>query len=268
MGIVLKNVTHMYDEHKKIKSINNISMELEDNKIYGIIGKSGSGKTTFLSLIDGIIKPTSGSILINDINDIKKIRKEVGFVFQFPEEQFFEVNVKKEIEFAIKNFKISKNKSVDALKLVGLNDTYLNKSLNELSNGEARLVAIASILIYNPKIILFDEPTIGLDYKNKKKIIKLIKLLKNRYNKTILIVSHDVDLLYELSDYLIILDNGNLIMYGDAASVYKEESLIKKYKIETPKIIKFESLVKKKKGKKLMHSKTINDLIKEVYRNV
>lgn len=271
MGIIIKNLTHRYDIHKNDKSINNISLEIKDNDICGIIGKSGSGKTTLLELIDGLLKPTSGEIIINDkdvVKNSKKIKKEIGFVFQFPEEQFFETNVKREIEFALKNFNIKKNKAIDALKLVGLNESYLNKNLYELSSGEARLVAIASILIYNPNIILLDEPTIGLDYKNKRKIIKLIRLLKIRYHKTILIVSHDIDLLYEISDNLIVLDKGTLILYGDPLSIYKETTIIKKYNIETPKIIKFENLVNDTKGIKLMHSKSINDLIKEVYRNV
>ena len=254
--------------HKEI--IKKLSLEIIDNDICGIIGKSGSGKTTFLELIDGLLKPTTGNILVNDIDVSKNtsaVRKEIGFVFQSPEEQFFEVNVKKEIEYALKNFKMSKNKASNALKLVGLDESYLNKSLNSLSNGEKRLVAIASILIYNPKIIMFDEPTIGLDYKNKKKIINLIRLLKNRYKKTIIIVSHDVDLLYELCDNIIILDNGKLILYGDPISVFKEDKLIKKYNIETPKIVTFSSLARDK-GIKLIDRKNINDLIKEVYRNV
>ena len=114
---------------------------------------------------------------------------------------------------------------------------------------------------------MFDEPTIGLDYKNKKKIINLIRLLKNRYKKTIIIVSHDVDLLYELCDNIIILDNGKLMLYGDPISVFKEDKLIKKYNIETPKIVTFSSLARDK-GIKLIDRKNINDLIKEVYRNV
>ena len=142
------------------------------------------------------------------------------------------------------------------------------KKLNELSSGEARLVAIASVLVYNPKIILFDEPTIGLDCKNKKKLIKIIKKLKNEYGKTIIIVSHDIDLLYEISERIIAIGDCKIILYGDTDSVFSETKLIKKYDIPIPNIIKFENLVRTKKNIKLMHTKSINDLIKEVYRNV
>lgn len=266
MGIVINNLSHKYNN--KNNSINNITMELFDNKIYGIIGKSGSGKTTLLELIDGLLKPTTGKIIVNETNDIKKIRKQIGFVFQFPEEQFFEENVKKEVEFSAKNFKIKNKKVNEVLKLVGLSESYLHKNLYELSNGEKRLIAIASILIYNPKIILLDEPTIGLDYKNKKKILRIINLLKNKCNKTIIIVSHDIDFIYKICDDLIVIDKGSLIMYGDCDSVFKEKELIDKYKIDIPKVIKFEELVKIKKNIKLMHSTSVNDLIKEVYRNV
>lgn len=269
MGIIIENVTHSYDGIKK--SISNINLEMEDNKIYGLVGKNGSGKTTLLELIDGLLKPANGRILIDDIdtnNNKALIRKKIGFIFQFPEEQFFLKTVKKELEYSLKNFNINKNKAMDALALVGLSKDYFTKEIKELSSGEKRLIAIASVLVYNPQILMFDEPTTGLDNKNKKNLIKLIKMLKNTYNKTIIIVSHDTDLLYELCDDLIVLDDGVLIMYGDPESVYKEEELIKKYDIELPKIIKFEKIVKEKKNIKLMHTRSINDLIKEVYRNV
>lgn len=270
MGIVFEKVTYKHDITKKHKSIDNISIEITDNQVCGLIGKSGSGKTTFLELVDGLIKPLSGKVLIDDIdiNKEKNIRKNIGFVFQFPEEQFFERTVKKEIEFALKNYGIKRNKVKDILKIVGLKEEILNKKLDDLSSGERRMVAIASILVYNPRIILFDEPTIGLDYRNKKKVIQLIKNLKNRYGKTILIVSHDIDLLYQISDNLIVLSDGKLILYGDPTSIYNEIDIIDKYDISVPKILLFERIVRDKKNIKLMHSNSINDLIKEVYRNV
>lgn len=265
MGIIINSLSHKYDDKL---SINDISIEMEDNKIYGLIGASGSGKTTLLELIDGLLTPLSGEIIINDNNKIKDIRKDIGFIFQFPEEQFFETTVKKEIEYSLNNFKIKKDKVIDAINLVGLNKDILSKKIKELSNGEKRLVAIASVLVYNPKIILFDEPTLGLDNKNKNKLIWLIKQLKHTYNKTIIISSHDIDLLYELCDDLILLHDGKLIMYGDPASIYKEDEILNKYNVDLPSILKFEKLVNKKKNIKLMHTTSINDLIKEIYRNV
>ncbi|HOO68142.1 MAG TPA: ATP-binding cassette domain-containing protein [Bacilli bacterium] len=265
MGIVIKNLLYKYGQYK---AINNISLEMDNNEIYGLLGKNGSGKTTLLELIAGLLKPTNGSIKIDKIDSKRKLRKEIGIVFQFPEEQFFEKTVKKEIEFALNNFNLKKSKTLDALNLMGLSKEYLNKNIDELSNGEKRMIAIASVLVYNPEIILLDEPTIGLDYKNKQKLIRLIKKLKNEYHKTIIIVSHDSNLLYEICDELIVIDKGELILYGDPDSVYKEEKLLKKYDIDIPKVLQFEKLVKDKKNIKLMHTTNINDLIKEVYRNV
>ena len=261
MGIIFDNVSFSYDENNLF---NNFNIEIENNKITGIIGKSGSGKSTFLELIAGLIKPDKGKVLINnfEIN-----RRDIGFIYQNPEDSFFNIYVKDELLFALKNYNMNENRIYDALKLVGLKEEILNKKLNELSSGEKRLIAILSVIVYNPKIILFDEPTNNLDYKNKKKIISLIKNLKNKYDKTIVIVSHDVDLLYELCDNLVVISSGKLILYGDPISVYNEMDLIKKYDISIPKVVEFEYLVRKK-NIKLLNSRTINDLIKEVYRNV
>lgn len=269
MGIVLKNVSYKHGPYDKEYFFNNINLEIDNNTICGIIGKSGSGKTTLLEIISGINKPTNGEVLIDYININKEdYRNNIGVVFQFPEEQFFEINVRREIEFAAKNYHIKRSKLKEVLKIVGLEENILNKKLDSLSNGEKRLVAIASVLIYNPKIILFDEPTIGLDYKNKKKIINLIRELKNRYDKTIIIVSHDIDLLYSLCNDLIVLSSGKVILYGDVESVFNEIDIIKKYDIQIPRILKFTNYLKDNKGIKLLPCKTINDLIKEVYRNV
>ena len=269
MAIVLKNVSYKHSPYDKEYFLSNVNLEIDDNKICGIIGKSGSGKTTLLEILGGINKPTDGEVLINYV-DINKedYRKNIGIVFQFPEEQFFEIDVKREIEFAAKNYHVKRKKLKEVLKVVGLEDNILTRKLDSLSNGEKRLIAIASVLIYNPKVILFDEPTIGLDYKNKKKIINLIKDLKNRYDKTIIIVSHDIDLLYLMCDDLIILSNGKIILYGDVDSVFNEIDILKKYNIQIPRILKFTNYLKDKKNIILLPCKTINDLIKEVYRNV
>ena len=260
MGIILSNVSFKYDKDL----FNNLNLEINYNTITGIIGKSGSGKTTFLELIANILKPSEGKIIFEDFY---KSIKNIGIIFQMPEKEFFNVYVDKEISFALNNFNMNKKRLVEVIKLVGLKEDILNKKIKELSNGEKRLIAIASTLVYNPKLILFDEPTIGLDYKNKKKVINLIKNLKNRYEKTIIIVSHDIDLMYELCDDLIVLSNGKLILYGNTLDVFNEIDLIKKYDIPIPKVVLFENLVKEK-NIKLLKSRNVNDLIKEVYRNV
>lgn len=270
MGIIIKNVSYKYGL-SKTNAINKISLDIEDNGIYGLLGHSGSGKTTLLELIAGLIEPNTGKIEIDELTydkDKKDIRKKLGFLFQAVDSQMFNKTVKKELEFGAEIFNLKKNKVLDALNLVELSSEYLNMNIEELSLGEKKLIAIASILVYNPKIILLDEPVTGLDFKNRNKIIRLIKILKNEYHKIIIIASNDVDLLYELCDDVIILDNGELLLYGDPDSVYSQKHIIEEYNITLPKIIKFERTVKEKKDIKLMHTNSINDLIKEVYRNV
>jgi len=266
MGIVLEHVFYKHNNSDKY-FFKDLNLEIEDRTITGIVGKSGSGKTTLLELICGLNKIYKGKILI-DYKNIDEVRKNIGIVFQFPEEQFFEIKVKDEIEFAVKNYHIKKSKVKEVLSVVGLKKDILNKNIKDLNSGDKRLIAILSILIYNPRIILFDEPTIGLDYKNKKKIINLIKNLRNRYDKTIIIVSHDVDLLYELCDNIIVLSSGNLILYGDYKSVFDEIEVFNKYDIPIPKEVLFSKYLKDNKNIKLLPCRNVNDLIKEVYRNV
>lgn len=257
MEIVFDKVNFKYSDKYALKNIN---ISLSSKKVYGLIGKSGAGKTTFLQLIDGLIKPSSGNI-----TELSK--KDVGFVFQFPEEQFFNNNVLDEISFALKNFNMSIDKVNEVLKIIGLNEDILNKNPKKLSNGEKRMVAIASSIVYNPKVILLDEPTVGLDNNNRKKIINLIKLLRDKYNRMIIIVSHDIDLLYEVCDDFIVLSNGKIVLNDEKNKIYEDMSIIEKYDVPIPNIIKFETKALSK-NKRLLHSTCINDLIKEIYRNV
>ena len=223
MEIKFNEVHYIYNEKKDIAkpALSNINLEFKEKTINGVIGKSGSGKTTMVELINALMLPTKGNIKVGSrilsktrkIKNINNLRYKIGLVFQFPEEQFFCQTVKKEIEFGMKYF----NKSVtdikkhvsDALLMVGLNDSYLERNPHTLSSGEKRKVAIASILAFNPKIIILDEPTIGLDNQSKDNLIKIIKLLKNRYKKMIIIVSNDTNLLHKIVDNIVIISNAN-----------------------------------------------------------
>ena len=220
MEIELKNVDFTYEKinYEKKEVLKNINMKFETGKITSIIGKSGSGKTTLLELIDNIIVPTKGEIIIEGVN-------KIGFLFQFPEEQFFNQTVKKELEVILKlsDYKKDMTKRInDVLEMVNLNEGYLNKNPFNLSSGEKRKLAFASVLILNPKVILLDEPTIGLDDKDKNEMIKLIRMLKNRYNKTIIIASHDMNFIHKITDYIYVLDNKKIIMQGDKYTIFKQ----------------------------------------------
>lgn len=284
MEIKFNNVDYIYNKNLSIKNkvIDNINVSFKEGEITSIIGRSGSGKTTMAELMNALIFPSNGTIeigsyLLNSkgIKNNKKInnlRVNVGLVFQFPEEQFFNMTVKDEISFGMKYFNY-KTKDIDkrvsdALKMVGLDDDYLGRNPFTLSNGEKRKVAIASIIAFNPKVIILDEPTIGLDSSSKKNLLQLIRKLKQRLNKTIVLISHDIELVHQVSDYVIVLDNGNVIAEGDKYTVFKQEEMLKEYGIVVPKIIEFSNKVLDKKGIKIGYRDEINDLIKDIYRYV
>lgn len=275
MEIKFNDVTYIYNNSRV--GILNINVELKEKKIYGVCGISGSGKTTMLELIDVLIQPTEGSLKIGSkivskdkIKNINSLREKIGLVFQFPMEQIFNNTVEKEIEFGIENFNkkvenISKH-TKDALTMVGLNESYLKRNPQTLSSGELRKVAIASVLAYNPKVILLDEPIVGLDNKSKENLIRIIRMLKDRYNKTIIIVSNDTDTLHKICDDIIILNKGEVALIGTKYEVFTSD--IEKYGLKKPKIIEFEQLVHKEKGIKMLYRDDINDLMKDVYRHV
>lgn len=278
MEIKFEKVCFAYQPNTPLEKevLKNITITIPQGKITGIIGKSGSGKTTLIQLMNCLLKPTSGKIKISDFildsknQNLKELHRQVGFLFQFPEEQFFHETVDKEIGFAVDSFQYrvsEKEKRIkEALLLVGLNDSYLKRDPLTLSNGEKRKVALASILIYNPKILILDEPTIGLDEESKKSILKLLRMLKKRYHKTIIIVSHDVEFLHKFVDYLFVLNNGKVVLKGDKYEVFKQEGRLKRYGVAVPQMVHFSNLVFEKKNIKIGYRDEINDLIKDIYR--
>lgn len=282
MEIKYNKVGYTYNAKTKLKKValKNITTEIPEGKVTALIGRSGSGKTTMIEMIDALLFPTTGELTLDTdilsekpkIKNINKLRKKIGYVFQFPEEQFFNLTVKKEIEFSLLNFKYRTNeieKHVsDALKMVGLDDSYLDRDPFKLSNGEKRKVAIASVLAYNPKVIIFDEPTIGLDYESKKNLIKILRLLKMKYNKTIILISHDVDFIHLISDHVILLDNGSIVASGDKYQILTDSALLDIYKLPMPKVVEFADKVYRKKGIKMGYRDDINDLLKDIYRYV
>lgn len=280
MEIKYDNVTYIYNDKTPLKKValKDISLAIKYSKVNALIGTSGSGKTTLIELLNSLLIPTKGEVTVGEdviaqkghVKNINALRRKVGIVFQFPEEQFFNLTVRKEIEFGLLSFNYrtdEKEKRVsDALKMVGLDDSYLDRDPFKLSNGEQRKVAIASILVFNPKIIVFDEPTIGLDYESKKNLIKLIRMIKNRYQKTIIIISHDIDFIHSISDYVILLDAGKLVLTGNKYDILGNPTVLKQYNIPMPKVVEFSYITFKKKGIKMGYRDDVNDLLKDIYR--
>lgn len=266
MEIVLKNVTYNY---KNKKLLNKINLEIEDNKITGI---TGNYKTILCEMLDGI-KEFDGEIIVGDIpvikENIKTIRKEVSLINQNYENQFFTNNVKEEMLFLISRLSYKPNnidkKMMQALEIVGLDRKILNKNISDLADVEKKLFQIGVALICNPNIIIFDEALISLDRNNRNRIIKLIKDLKNKYNKTVIIASNDVNLLYEITDNIVILKNGRVYLSGPTDKIYEDQDITND--IDIPDLVRFTNLARKKKVK-LGYHKDIRDLIKDVYKHV
>lgn len=267
MEIKLENICY-----KNI--IKNVNLNIKQNSIFAIMGKSGSGKTTLSEIIDLLTFPDSGNITFDkDLigkDNFKMNKSNIGLVFQFPEEQFFCNTVEKEIEFGLnylnKDINQIKKRVKDSLLMVGLDDSYLKRNIVSLSTGEKRKVAIASILAFNPNIIILDEPTIGLDEISKTNLIKILKMLKSKYNKTVIIISKDSDLVHSICDGVVIIDNGAVVLSGNKYDVFTKD--VEVYGVKKPKIIEFEQMVYKKKNIKLLYRDDINDLMKDVYRSV
>lgn len=273
MEIKLSNVCFSYKKvnYKEKEILKDININFDEGKISAIIGKSGSGKTTLIELIDSLLVPTKGEIIVgNECNS--NVKKNIGIVFQFPEEQFFNQTVRQELEIVLKlndyRLKEKDKRIVESLVMVGLDETYLKLNPFTLSNGEKRKLALAQALILNPKVLLLDEPTIGLDSKSKNDVIKLLRILKNRYNKTIIIATHDINFIHKIVDYIYVLDNKKIILEGDKYTIFKQEKLLNKIGIKVPNTMAFSNKVLETKKIKIGYRDDINDLIKDIYRYV
>ncbi len=256
MGLRLENVTIAYGNNIVLKDID---LAFKIGKVNAIIGATGSGKTTLMAVLAMFQSPTKGKVLIEE-------DKKIGFVFEFPDKQFFCRTVKEELKYGLKE-KTNQKKINDGLKMVGLDDSYLERNPFHLSNGEKRKVALAAVLIANPDILILDEPTVGLDRNSKNHLIRVIKILKQKFNKTIIIVSQDIDFVYSFVDQVFILHNKKLVQYGDKIAVLSDSNQLKKYQLTPPKIVELTQKINASKNLKLNYRDDINDLLKDMYRH-
>lgn len=259
MAIVFNNVSYK----DKLK---NISYTFEEGKITSVLSVSGNGKTLFSYILSGLIKDYTGEV----INSYEG--RNMGYVFQNPEESFIFNNVREEISFGLKkyNYKINMldKRIEDSLKMVGLDNSYLDRNPFDLSSGEKCLLALGVVLSLNPKLLIIDDPTLYLDNKNMEYLIKLIKKLKNNYHKTIIIFTSDIEFAIRLTDNYVILKNGKICSSGNSKDLLNNIPRLKSSGIEIPRIIEFINAVNKKKNINLDMTFDIKELMKDIYRHV
>ena len=260
MSVIVKNLTYIYDEGMPFasKAIDDISFEIKDNDFVGLIGHTGSGKSTLIQHLNGLLKPSSGEIIVNGFNitdkdlNLTEIRKRVGIVFQYPEYQLFEETVEKDIAFGPGNLgldeeEISKRvrKSMEA---VGLDyETYKDKSPFDLSGGQKRRVAIAGVIAMNLEVLILDEPTAGLDPGGRDEIFNLIKKLHRDNNITIILSSHSMDDMAKLAQTIIVMNHGKIEFMGTPREVFTSHAdKLREIGLDVPQVLELATKLRNK----------------------
>lgn len=242
----VKGLTHSYGGNTPFvnDAVSDVSFTVEKGEIIGIIGHTGSGKSTLVQHLNGLLKPTDGKILLDgkDIwenpKEIRKIRREVGLVFQYPEYQLFEETVYADIAFGPKNIGLSGDeldKCVrDICKLIGVKDEYLDKSPFDLSGGEKRRVAIAGVMAMGPQIIIFDEPTAGLDPRGREDVMQIIKDYRKATGATVIIISHSMEDIAAFADRILVMNKGTLQMFDTVEKVFGNAEKLREIGLNVP----------------------------------
>ena len=252
MGIALENVSFTYQEGTPLAStaLSDVSLTIEDGSYTALIGHTGSGKSTILQLLNGLLVPSQGSVRVFDTfitstsknKYIRQIRKQVGLVFQFAENQIFEETVLKDVAFGPQNFGVSEEEAEkiarEKLALVGINESLFDRSPFELSGGQMRRVAIAGILAMEPAILVLDEPTAGLDPLGRKELMNLFKKL-HQSGMTIVLVTHLMDDVAEYANQVYVMEKGRLVKWGKPSDVFQDVVFMEEVQLGVPKITAF-----------------------------
>lgn len=249
MSIQVKNLTHIYEKGMPNESIalENVSFEVEDGSFLGVIGHTGSGKSTLLQHMNGLLKPTDGSIVVGGVDitspdvSMVEIRKRIGLVFQYPEYQLFEETVAKDVAFGPKNLGLSQEeideRVKEAIELVGLDyEAIKDRSPFELSGGQKRRVAIAGVVAMKPEVLILDEPTAGLDPKAHKDVLKMIETVHEKTGNIIIFVSHNMADIARMSDKVLVMDSGHMVMMGTPKEVFSKREELSRVGLDLPPI--------------------------------
>ncbi len=251
MSIQVKNLFYVYSKKtpNEFEALKDVSLEIKEHSFTALVGETGSGKSTFVQHLNGLMWPQKGIVTVDDFvldsskkksKKIKDLRKHVGLVFQFPEYQLFEETVEKDVAFGPKNFGVKDKEALEiahkALLSVGIKEEYFTRSPFELSGGERRRVAIAGILALNPDILVLDEPSVGLDPVGQDEIMSLVKKM-HEDGKTIIMVTHDMDIVLEYAEDVIVFKDGEVVFSGTPQELFSENR--EDYCIEIPVLYQF-----------------------------
>lgn len=278
MSIRFEKVNHIYSANTPFafQALKDIDLELLEGKITAIIGETGSGKSTLVQHLNGLLLPTDGIVNVssyqltnkNKPKDIKGLRKEVGLVFQFAEYQLFEETVLKDVAFGPLNFNVDADTAntlaVSALTVCGIEKADFEKSPLEISGGQKRRVALAGILAMQPKVLVLDEPTAGLDPKGASDMMKLFRKLNQENHITIIIVTHNMEHVLDYCDDVVVLSKGEVLMHMDTKTFFENDEYILQADIQAPAIIRFKKMCKDNGLDLPKHILSIEQLVKEI----
>lgn len=258
MDITFDNVSYVYQpnspfEHKALK---NISFSIKSGSFVAVIGHTGSGKSTVLQHLNGLLQPTSGEVMIGDYRmspdvknkRLKELRRRVGVVFQYPEHQLFEETLAKDIAFGPRNFGVKEeeiNKRItEVIQATNLSEDLLERSPFDLSGGQMRRAAISGVLAMNPEVLVLDEPTAGLDPSGQREIMEMFRHLHSEKHLTTVLVTHSMEDALRYADHIVILNHGEIYMQGEPLEIFKHEQALKDVQLDVPEIIEFLTKVK------------------------
>lgn len=245
--VTFENVFYVYNKKTPLEfeALHDVNLSIEKGNFVALVGRTGSGKSTLVQHINGLLSPSQGKVVVNGFanepkkkhksKEINDLRRNVGLVFQFPENQLFEETVEKDVAFAPKNFGCSNEEALqkahEALQKVGLGEEFYKRPPFELSGGEKRRVAIAGVLAFEPSLIVLDEPTAGLDPEGAEEIMNLFKKI-HKEGATIVLVTHDMNLVYSYCDKVIVMESGRVVKTTDPISLFSED--LETYSLESP----------------------------------
>ncbi|WP_019124825.1 energy-coupling factor transporter ATPase [Peptoniphilus grossensis] len=257
--IEIKNLTHIYSEGLPFekKAIDDINLKIEENEFIGLIGHTGSGKSTFIQHLNGLLKPSSGEIIVDGMkvdkssSNLTELRKKIGLVFQYPEYQLFEETIERDIAFGPGNLDLSEEEVLRRVKSsmdsVGLDyETYKDKSPFELSGGLKRRVAIAGVLAMEPKVLILDEPTAGLDPRGRDEILSEIKSIHEKRKITVILVSHSMEDVAKIAERIIVMDKGKVFLDSNPREIFRNEDKLLSVGLGIPQITSLMRTLKKK----------------------